>query len=66
MDTTSRRQLTEEEFYFADKAFGEFREHGQTDKKCPWCSGDFEFDDQVSGYTIACKKCDFKVTVRGI
>jgi CRISPR/Cas system-associated protein Cas10 (large subunit of type III CRISPR-Cas system) len=66
MATESKREVTESEFYYADSAFAEFAENGNTSKLCPWCGGEFVFKDKGSAYSISCKCCDFHVSSRGI
>jgi hypothetical protein len=60
------RKLTEDEFYFAEGAFQEYRETGSTLKRCPWCSGKLLFKDGGSGHSITCDTCTLKISVRGI
>ncbi len=66
MVTNAQRRVTEDEVLFVEEAYSEFEAQGRTEKKCPWCSGDLKFNSAVSGYSIHCSECDFKVTVRGI
>lgn len=66
MVTNTERRVTEKEVLFAEEVFSEFEMQGATEKKCPWCAGELKFHVVISGYSIHCSKCDFKVTVRGI
>jgi hypothetical protein len=66
MDTNAKRQVTEAEVLSVEEAFSEFEDQGSTQKKCPWCAGELKFNAVVSGYSIRCAECEFKVTVRGI
>lgn len=66
MDTDNKRKINEEEFFFAEEAFVEFKDHGSTEKRCPWCGAELEFEDRVSAHGVHCSKCDFKVTARGL
>lgn len=66
MDTDQKRKITEEEFFFVEEAFVEAKDHGSTDKKCPWCGGDLKFEDHGSAHTVYCSNCDLKVTARGL
>lgn len=63
---TERNNLAEDDYFYANKAFMEFKESGHTDKKCPICNGTFIFEDKKSAYIITCDSCDFKLTARGI
>lgn len=66
MDTDHKRKITEEEFFFVEEAFLEFKDHGSTEKKCPWCAGDLIFEDHTSAHTVRCSSCELKVTARGL
>lgn len=66
MATKEKRQITEKELNFVEEAFDEFKVHGFTGKKCPWCGGELKFEDRTSAYTINCSNCELKVTVRGL
>ncbi len=66
MATDAPRQITEDEFFLVEDAYVECRDHGKTEKSCPWCGGDLKFIDRVSAHSIECSRCDLKVTVRGI
>lgn len=66
MDTDAKRKITEEEFFFVEEAYVEFRDQGATEKKCPWCGGDLRFTVHLSAHSVECSNCDFKVTARGI
>lgn len=66
MDNIAKRQVTEEEVLFAEEAFSEFETKGSSNKKCPWCAGELNFNTRVSGYSIHCANCSFKISVRGI
>jgi hypothetical protein len=66
MGTDQARKVSEEEFYFVEQAFSEYRDYSATGKKCPWCGGELRFDDRGSAHAITCSSCDLKVTVRGL
>lgn len=66
MSTNSKRQVTEEEVLYVEEAFSEYEAKGRTRKKCPWCSGELKFNGFVSGYSILCITCEFKISARGV
>ncbi len=66
MDIDQNRAMTEEEFFFAEEAFSEFKNLGATQKKCPWCEANLIFEDRLSAHTIKCSSCNFGITARGI
>ena len=61
-----KRNITEPEFLYAEEAFAEYIETGVTDRKCPWCGGDYIFEVAPSAYAVKCTQCEFKYTARGI
>jgi hypothetical protein len=66
MNTNFKRRVTEEEVLYAEEAFSEYEAKEHTQKRCPWCSGELRFNAVVSGYSILCINCEFKVTARGV
>jgi hypothetical protein len=63
---TTEKQLTDDEFDYIEVAFQEFKEHGATEKRCPWCSSELVFFDGGTGHSIRCSACSLSETVRGI